>query len=148
LNVLGTPKFDNRNYSIKQTSVEPQVSYIFKSLFRLNALYSYETKANRSSSNEKSNSNALTLEGRYNVLSNSTINAKFTLNSISFIGEPNSTVGYVLLDGLLPGKNYLWDIDFIKRLKGNIELNLQYEGRKPGSTRTIHTGRATLRAIF
>lgn len=148
INTLGTPKFDNRNYSIHQTSIEPQISYLFKTIFRLNALYTFERKQNKNKEKEKAISNALTLEGRYNVLSSSTINGRFTLNSISFSGEPNSTVGYVLLDGLLPGKNYLWDIDFIKRLKGNIELNLQYEGRKPGSTRTIHTGKATLRALF
>ncbi|MEO7801485.1 MAG: hypothetical protein ABIR81_05775 [Ginsengibacter sp.] len=145
---LGTPKFDNRNYSIHQTSIEPQVSFLFKTLFRFNALYTFENKQNKSLTNEKATSNALTLEGRYNVLSSSTINGRFTLNSIEFSGEPNSTVGYVLLDGLLPGKNYLWNVDLIKRLKGNIEINLQYEGRKPGSARTIHTGRATLRALF
>ncbi len=148
VNILGTPKFDNRNYSIHQTSFEPQVSYIFKSLFRCNILYTHEKKENAIQSKEKVLSNALTFEGRYNVLSNSTINGRFTLNTISFSGEPNSTVGYVLLDGLLPGKNYLWAIDFIKRLKSNIELNLQYEGRKPGSSKTIHTGKATIRALF
>ena len=55
---------------------------------------------------------------------------------------------YIMLDGLLPGQNYLWTIDYTKRLLNNIELSFQYDGRKPGDGRTIHTGRASLRAFF
>jgi hypothetical protein len=60
----------------------------------------------------------------------------------------NSTVSYVILNGLLPGKNYLWNLDFTKKLGNNLEVSIQYEGRKPGEGNIIHTGRASLRAIL
>ena len=66
----------------------------------------------------------------------------------SYTGAANSTVSYIMLDALLPGKNFLWSMDLTKRLGNNLELNFQYEGRKPGETRTIHTGRASLRALL
>jgi hypothetical protein len=148
-NQLLTPKFANRNYQIDQVSFEPVASYIYGSKLRLSLIYNYDNKTNKIGLGEKVSNHAIGTEARYNVLSTGTLNGKFTYNNISFAGgSANSPVGYILLDGLLPGKNYLWNVELTKRLAGNIELNLQYEGRKPGETRTIHTGRATLRALF
>lgn len=147
-NQLATPAFANRNYLIKQVLTEPSVSYIFKSFFRVNLIYSYEKKENTIGAKEHSLNNKVTAEMRYNSLSKGSVNGRFSLNNISFTGMPNSTVGYMLLDGLLPGRNYLWNIEFTRKLPGNLELNLQYEGRKPGENPSIHTGRASLRAIF
>jgi hypothetical protein len=53
-----------------------------------------------------------------------------------------------MLDALVPGKNLLWSFDLTKRLGNNLELSFQYEGRKPGETKSIHIGRAALRAIL
>lgn len=152
-NVLNTtgPKFDNRNYLVKQDIIEPSVQYVHKTNFRAGLTYAYAIKRNTIDSMESASSHVLTADVRYNILSNSTISGRFSLNQINFKGYPgaaNSTVGFILLEGLLPGKNYLWNIDFTKRLAGNIEVSIQYEGRKPGDTRTIHIGRASVRAIF
>jgi hypothetical protein len=152
LNELSTPSFANRNYRIKEVSSAPSVSYIYKSNLRVSLIYTYDVRQNKIDFMEKAINNEIAAEVRYNVLSNGTLNGRFSYNNISFNGgaggNANSTAGYILLDGLLPGKNYLWNIELTKRLAGNIELNLQYEGRKPGSSRTIHTGRASVRAIF
>jgi hypothetical protein len=53
-----------------------------------------------------------------------------------------------MLDGLMPGSNYLWSVEYTKRLMNNMELLFQYDGRKSGEARTIHTGRAAVRALF
>jgi hypothetical protein len=152
-NTLSTigPKFGNRNYDIQQYTAEPVISYSYKSSFRLSASYNYTSKKNTIDSAESAINHALTADVRYNILSKSTVSARFTLNQIGFKAYPgaaNTTVGFILLDGLLPGKNYLWNLEFTKRLSGNIEMNIQYEGRKPGTARTVHTGRASIRALF
>jgi hypothetical protein len=150
LNTSGT-KFNNRNYKVLQNIVEPSVSYIYKSNFRLSFSYNLSDKKNTIDSLEKALSHSLIADIRYNILNNSTLNAKITFNQINFTGytgAANTTVGYLLLDGLLPGKNYLWNVEYTRRLAGNFEVSIQYEGRKPGAAKTVHVGRASIRAIL
>jgi hypothetical protein len=153
INELTTPKFSNRNYSVLQKAAEPSVGYTHGTNLRVTASYSYSDKKNTIGFFETLTNNAISADIKYNVLSSSTINAKFSYNSINFsatdpAASPNSTVGYIMLEGLLPGKNYLWNVEYTKRLAGNIEMSVQYDGRKPGTARVVHIGRATIRAIF
>lgn len=146
---LYTPSFGNRNYQLNVYSTEPRISFVNRTIFRLQTSYRLENKKNDAIyGGEKATSNSLNVDTKYNVLQNSSIHASFTYNNIQYSGATNTTVSYIILDGLLPGSNFLWNVDFTKRLFNNLELNFQYDGRKPGSSRTIHTGRASLRALF
>ncbi|HVK96259.1 MAG TPA: hypothetical protein VM368_00510, partial [Flavisolibacter sp.] len=153
LNGLYTPSFGNRNYEITSYSTEPKISFIKGTVFRVQAGYKLEKKVNEIIyGGEESISNSINIESKYNVLQNSSINGRFTFNSIDFYkpanGNKNPSVEYIILDALRPGSNYLWSLDFTKRLLNNVEINFQYEGRKAGDTRSIHTGRAAVRALF
>ncbi|MFN2458251.1 MAG: hypothetical protein ABR502_08640 [Chitinophagaceae bacterium] len=149
LNALYTPGFNNRNYELIIHSAEPRLTFISSTIFRIQSSYRFDNKKNNPLyGGEKSISNAINLETKYNVLQNSSVNGKFTINNIQYNHPTNTTVSYIMLDGLLPGQNFLWSVDFTKRLLNNVELNFQYEGRKPGEARTVHVGRAAIRALF
>jgi len=151
-NTLGTDnqKFQNRNYNIKQYSFEPRLSYTKGTSLRFITSYKYSNKKNQTGDQEVYSSNAVNTEVKYNILQSGSVLTKFTYSNISFspAANANSTVGYNMLDGLLPGKNYLWSIELTKRLANNLEINVQYEGRKPGEARIVHIGRASVRALF
>ena len=144
-------QFDNRNYLIHKNSAAPSVSYISGTTFRVTTGYKYEVKKNKAIyGGEKAVSNELNAETKYNILQSASITARFTFNNLGYSAatDNTTTTSYIMLDGLLPGKNYLWNIMLTKRLLSNLELNFQYDGRKPGSSKTVHTGKASLTALF
>lgn len=148
-NSLFTPKFDNRNYEIETIDAEPRLTFTSGTNYRVLTGYEHSRKKNKVLyGGEKSVSNSINLEGKYNAVNNTSFTGKLTYTNINFNGVPNTTVSYIMLDALLPGKNVLWNFDLTKRLGNNLELNFEYEGRKPAETRTIHIGRASLRAIL
>lgn len=148
-NSLFTPKFSNRNYEVGIINTEPRLTFTSGTNYRLSTSYEFSQKKNKVMyGGEKSTSNSLNVEGKYNAVNNTSLTGKLTYTNINFTGMPNTTVSYIMLDALLPGKNILWNFDLTKRLGNNLELTFQYEGRKPAETRTIHIGRASLRAIL
>lgn len=146
-------KFTNRNFNIDQSSVEPRITFTRKANFRLITGYRFSDKKNKEGRGETSTSHSINTEVKYNILQSTSIQSKFTFNNITFrsadsIASANSPAAYIMLDGLLPGKNFLWMIDLTKRLSNSLEINIQYEGRKPGSARSVHIGRASVRALL
>ncbi len=149
INSLNTPQFANRNYFLDIYQAAPFFTWIHGSSFRLVINYQYDNKKNSLQyGGERSTAHSLTAESRYNILQSSSFNAKFTFSNILFNYPDNTTVSYIMLDGLLPGKNYLWSLGFTKRLLNNLELTVNYDGRKAGTSRTVNIGRASLNALF
>ena len=148
-NALFTPQFANRNFDLDIYSAEPLFTFISGTKFRIVSGYRFDTKKNLPLyGGEKSVSHSINLESKYNILQNSSVSGKFTLNSIRYDYPASTTVSYIMLDGLLPGKNYLWNLSFSKRLMNNLELSFTYDGRKAGTARTVHLGRAGITALF
>ena len=152
-NVLNSSaiSFTNRNFHINQYSIGPNFSYVYKSNFRASFEYSFTHKQNTIDSMEKATNHSLSGGIKYNILSGSSFNVNFTFNQINFNAYPgaqNTTTGYMMLDGLLPGKNFLWNAEYTRRIGSSIELSIRYQGRKPGNTRIIHTANASVRALF
>jgi hypothetical protein len=147
--VTPNPKFDNRNYEVNYYSIEPKITYTQGALFRTALGVKYSDKDGQSSLGpQPCTILSVNTEVKYNVMQSSVLNGRFTYSDINFEGPTNTTIAYILLEGLQPGKNLLWSIDFTRRLANALEISVQYEGRKAGESNTVHIGRAALRAIL
>lgn len=148
-NALYTPQFANRNFQLDIYNIEPFFTFIKGTSFRIVASYKFDKRKNLPAyGGEKSTSNSLNVESKYNILQSTSVTGRFTFNNIDYKFPANTTVSYIMLDGLLPGKNYLWSLGLTKRLLNNVELNFQYDGRKAGTSKTVHIGRAAITALF
>ncbi len=141
-------KFNNRNYKVINHEVEPAITYVYKSKLKASLAYALSNKQNRIDSMEKALEHRIETDVKYNAFKSGSLQLKFAYNQIDFRAyrnAENTTVGFILLNGLVPGRNLLWNAEFIKTIGSNLELTISYNGRKPGVLRSIHTGNASIR---
>ncbi|MGE3824794.1 MAG: hypothetical protein AB7G44_11280, partial [Bacteroidia bacterium] len=85
---------------------------------------------------------------KYNLLSKGSILANFNYIINSFNGAENSPLGFEMLEGLKVGQNFTWALSGQTKLSKNMQLNVQYTGRKSEGSKTVHTGNVQVRAFF
>jgi len=78
----------------------------------------------------------------------SAVSGEVNYFSNAFDGNANSPVGYQMMEGLQPGKNFTWTLLAQKKITKFLDLNLNYFGRKTETSKTIHTGTIQLKAYF
>jgi hypothetical protein len=141
---------DSRVYNIHYKATEPSLTFLSKNNnHRYIVAYRYEEKINTASSiGQRAIIRAISTEYKQTSPSLGALSARASYNNISYNGDANSTLGFVMLDGLQNGNNILWLLNYDRKLGKGVEINLEYEGRKPGTASAIHTGRATVRATF
>ena len=141
--------FHANDFSIKGYYLEPKFTYNLKTMLRTSLSYGFTQKKNAVNlGGEYTLANKMELELRYSKATKNTLEAKFTFALVKFNGENGTTKAYTILEGLQPGKNYIWNASYTRNISQNLELSLTYEGRKTGIAKAVNTGRAQLRAIF
>ncbi len=140
----------NRNFKLQFYEIENQLKYFVNPNLRFSASYFLKSNENINPETEaaRSFSHEIKLEGTYSQSAKMSLRFDASFINVDFDGEANSPVGFAILNGLQKGQNFLWHINFDRQLSDNLRLNIGYEGRKTGSSRVIHVGRAQIAAIF
>ena len=139
----------NRNYDIENKEINNRISFQPNTLFRvaLNGRYS-EKRNSIEYGNEKAFINDIGIELRRSKRDKGLLNGELHLVNINYNGESSSTIGFEMLEGLQLGKNITWKLGFQKNMSKNIQISINYNGRKSEENKAIHTGSMQMRAFF
>ncbi|MFY0630413.1 MAG: hypothetical protein JXR05_08525 [Flavobacteriaceae bacterium] len=147
-NNLQTENFANRNYQIDILEFLPKITYVLNNDNRFSTFYQFKNKENTLLDFEELKQQKIGVEYFYAGKEKTQFNANFSAFFNDFQGNPNSPVGYQMLEGLQEGTNYTWSFLWNQKLNSFLNLNLNYRGRKSENSKTIHTGTIQLRAVF
>ena len=138
--------FEDNSYEFAYYSINPEVNFRPKKNIRLIIDYIYQNKTSENQEHAVSNEFSGEITWRQANKTNFTSGLGFI--NVSYDGATNTNLELAILDGLKKGKNFLWNLGLTRRMASNIDLIISYDGRKTGASRTIHTGRAQVKATF
>ncbi len=66
----------------------------------------------------------------------------------SELGNNFTPLAYEMFEGLRAGENFIWNLSVRQKIVGDLNLSIQYGGRKSTETLVIHNGSVQLSALF
>ena len=141
--------FSTRNYAIEYFDLEQKLSYQPNTAFRVSAIYKYDIKHNIILEGfQKAELNNFGLEFKYNQVEKGSLTGKINFISISYNDLENTPIAYEMLNALKTGHNYTWGLSYQRNLTHNIQISINYDGRKSPGTKVVNLGGAQVRAFF
>ncbi|MFI5220402.1 MAG: hypothetical protein ACHQNT_13035 [Bacteroidia bacterium] len=141
--------FSTRDFLIDYYSTEGKFNIQPGARFRTSLVYEFKFKKNTLSDlHEKSEQHKTGVEMRYSSVKRGIISGKIDFIQINYNAEENTSIAYEILEGLKKGKNITWNVSLQRNLSGNVQMSLNYEGRKSENIKPIHTGGVQVRAYF
>jgi hypothetical protein len=138
-----------RNYNLTYYFIQPSFIYQPSMTFRISLDARYANKQNGVEyGNERAQIYDLGSQLKWNQSEKSSLQAGVKWIQIGYDGDENSALGFEMLEALKPGTNYTWNAAFQRSIGENLQLSIQYNGRKSENNRTIHAGGMELRALF
>ncbi len=106
-----------------------------------------ESVDNLPSKPTKLKSNSQLVRFTYSFTNRGRLRLELERNELTDNGTTNQ-IPYEMLRGKVIGKNYFWRVNFDYRLADNLQITLNYLGRKQGENNIIHNMRTEARAYF
>lgn len=140
--------YATRNFDIDNYAVQPKLSYIFSKNASWDVFYEFKNQLNTINSEEELNQSRLGTSFNFNSEKGFTLTGEYSYYNNDFTGNQLSPVAFQMLQGLQAGKNSVWQLLVQKNITQYLDINVNYQGRKSETSKTIHTGNIQLRAFF
>lgn len=141
--------FANRNYLIESYETEERLAFQPNTYFRISGIYKYSQKQNIIEGGfQKALLNTYALELKYNQTEKGSLTGRADFIQIYSNDATSSPVTYEMLNALTKGENYTWELSYQRNLSNNIQISINYNGRKTPGTSVVHLGGAQIRAYF
>ncbi len=138
-----------RNFNIDYFFHLPSFSYQPNTKFRISLEGKYTEKKNGVTlGGQKAYLGELGTSLKYNQMEKGSLQANFKTVNISYAANANNALGFEMLEGLRAGVNYTWTVGYQRSLSQNLQISIQYNGRKSESNKAIHSGGMEVRAFF
>ena len=140
--------FHNRDYYIDYYNIEPNLVFQPNKYFRLGLSFVQGEKMNQIGFQERVKSHSLAFNAKYNLLTKGIVTGNIQYISMNYRGNQNGPIAFEMMEGLRSGDNFTWTISYQRTVLKNLQLSINYNGRKPADTDIIHVGTVQLRAYF
>ena len=145
--VVSSDYLNGRNYAIHYFSLSPRLSWQRNHVSRFQLIAQYSEK-NNVIGTENAILQKLGTELVVNSMEKGSFQMEVIYHRIRYNGGSNNSLSFDMLEGLSGGNNFTWSANWQRTIAKNLQLNLNYNGRKPEGTKTIHAGGVQLRALF
>ncbi|MCR4964593.1 MAG: hypothetical protein K6A41_02940 [Bacteroidales bacterium] len=137
----------SRCYTLVHHEADGSITLQFNNAYSFTAAYQWQLKNEQNQSISMSAHKA-TLTADVRMKKFGVVTASIQYAHIKSGVEQNTSLAYVMLEGLTAGQNALWSLQYQLSLNAFLQLALQYEGRYSQGHRAVHTGNITVKAQF
>lgn len=138
-----------RNYTINYYTVKPGLSYQPTTSLRFSLDGRFSKKRNSADfGGELATIRDVGISVKFNQAQKGSFQSQFNYVLISYNGDINTPVGFEMLEALKAGKNLVWSLGYQRNVSKNLQISIQYSGRKSENTPVIHAGGMEVKAFF
>ena len=140
--------FPEQAFEVNFWRLIPQINFRPTPKFRIVTKYAFEKNNNTILAKEQSIHHDLSLDITWRQSTKSSLQATFSMVLIDYQGTNNTPVEFELLQGLQNGTNYLWNVNYTRRVGKNFDMIFNYNARKSEDARLVNNLGVQLRAVF
>lgn len=145
----------NRNYTIRYYELLPEVVIQPGNTFRAGITYRLALKDNLGTpgdtllpGGESARMHDWCIDIKTNFIAKGQLQVRSNLIWINYNGAQNTALAFEMLESLRTGINVTWGASFQRTIGNNLQLTLQYDGRKSEGANFVHIASMQLRAFF